>query len=170
MDLEKAILTAIDFENRVRAVYADAARKARDDKGKRIFDVLATEEQSHVDFLNHTLAQWRESGKVSVQRLTTVVPSRDQIEQGIKKLGQEVRDRPDRSLELDLLKRALAAEGETSGFYKRMASELDGQGRALFEPFIEIEEGHYAIVQAEIDALTGLGYWFDFMEFDLEAG
>jgi rubrerythrin len=69
-----------------------------------------------------------------------------------------------------LLKSALAVESETGQFYRRMTSELDEQGRALFEPFVEIEDGHYAIVQAQIDALSGFGYWFDFMEFDLEAG
>ena len=27
-----------------------------------------------------------------------------------------------------------------------------------------------AMVQAQIDSLSGMGFWFDFMEFDLEAG
>ena len=39
-----------------------------------------------------------------------------------------------------------------------------------FGRFLEIEQGHQAIVRAEIDALTGMGFWFDFQEFDLEAG
>jgi hypothetical protein len=34
---------------------------------------------------------------------------------------------------------------------------------------VEIEAGHEAIVQAEIDALNGLGFWFDFTEFRLES-
>jgi len=36
--------------------------------------------------------------------------------------------------------------------------------------FVEIEEGHRAIVQAEIDCVSGLGFWFDTAEFKLEAG
>lgn len=40
----------------------------------------------------------------------------------------------------------------------------------MFRHFLEIEDGHTAIVQAEIDALEGNGFWFDFAEFDLEAG
>jgi hypothetical protein len=51
-----------------------------------------------------------------------------------------------------------------------MVTELDAAGRELFSHFLEIEQGHQAIVQAEIDALTGLGFWFDFAEFKLEAG
>ena len=170
MNLEQAILTAIDFEAKVKAVYADAARKAREDKGKRIFEVLANEEQTHVDFLNDKLREWRASGKVTPKKLATVVPPRDKIKQGIQALKKEVRDRRDRTLELDLLKGALALEKETGQFYTRMAHELDEQGRALFAPFVEIEDGHYAIVQSQIDALNGFGYWFDFMEFQLEAG
>jgi hypothetical protein len=40
----------------------------------------------------------------------------------------------------------------------------------LFQRFVEIEQGHLAIVQAEIDSVSGLGFWFDMREFDLETG
>ena len=40
----------------------------------------------------------------------------------------------------------------------------------VLDIFLGIEQGHQAIVQAEIDALSGLGFWFDFQEFNLEAG
>jgi hypothetical protein len=33
---------------------------------------------------------------------------------------------------------------------------------------VEIEEGHQAIVQAEIDSVSGMGVWFDTMELSLE--
>ena len=71
-------------------------------------------------------------------------------------------------IELDKLKQAHAVELETSQFYKRMVSEVEGEGKRLFERFMEIEEGHVAIVQAEIDSIQGLGYWFDHQEFNLE--
>ncbi len=72
--------------------------------------------------------------------------------------------------ELALLKKALAVEGETSAFYTRMVERLPAEGRDLFRRFLDIEEGHGAIVQAQIDAVTGLGFWFDIREFDLERG
>jgi hypothetical protein len=34
---------------------------------------------------------------------------------------------------------------------------------------LEIEEGHVSIVQAELDSVQGLGYWFDVPEFALES-
>ena len=68
------------------------------------------------------------------------------------------------------MRQSLDAELETAAFYLRMVSELDAAGRAFFARFVEIEQGHVAIVQAEIDAVTGLGFWFDVQEFRLEAG
>ena len=50
-----------------------------------------------------------------------------------------------------------------------MVRTLDGDGRRLFERFVEIEEGHQAVVQAEIDSVSGMGVWFDTMELSLEA-
>jgi hypothetical protein len=38
----------------------------------------------------------------------------------------------------------------------------------MFARFLEIEAGHIAIVQAELDYISHTGYWFDFKEFDME--
>ena len=51
-----------------------------------------------------------------------------------------------------------------------MVNELPAEARPLFRRFVEIEEGHEKIVQAEIDSVSGLGFWFDIQEFDLSAG
>ena len=72
--------------------------------------------------------------------------------------------------ELELLRSAREVENETSAFYKEMVNTLDGDGRELFRRFVEIEEGHQAIVQAEIDSVSGMGVWFDTMELSLEVG
>jgi hypothetical protein len=48
--------------------------------------------------------------------------------------------------------------------------DLPAEEKAMFERFVEIEEGHKSIVQAEIDCVTGMGFWFDIAEFRLEAG
>lgn len=170
MTLEEAIETALEFERNVRDLYADAARQAPDEPGKKVFAVLAREEQGHLDFLRKRLAEWRTSGKLSAETLGTLVPSAARIREGVAAMKRHVGERPDRTLELELLKRALAAELETAGFYQRMVAELGAEGRALFEPFVQIEDAHYAIVQGQIDALTGMGFWFEQMEFDLGSG
>ena len=74
----------------------------------------------------------------------------------------------DRGGELQMLSRAFDVEVKTSNFYKKMVTELTSEGQQLFARFVEIEEGHLAIVRAEIDYFSRSGYWFDFKEFDME--
>ena len=62
----------------------------------------------------------------------------------------------------------LAVEMETSAFYKETVAGLDGDGREFFKSFVQVEEGHLALVEAEIDSVTGMGFWFDTPEFNLE--
>jgi len=167
MTLEEAIKTAINYETKVRDLYKEAADKATDEAGRKVFSILGDEEQGHLDYLASRYKEWKESGHVKIEALGTVIPDKEKIAQGIRTLGQKV-EGADYSEELDLLKRALQMEKDTGEFYQRMVRELDDEGQRLFERFVEIEEGHYAIVQAQIDALTGMGFWFDSMEFNLE--
>jgi len=55
MTIEEAIKTAIEFETQVRQVYRNAAEGASDPVGKRIFKVLAEEEQGHLEYLRSKL-------------------------------------------------------------------------------------------------------------------
>lgn len=169
MDIEQAIKTAIQYETRVRDVYSDATGKSGDETGRRILQLLADEEQQHMDYLSEKLHEWKQTGKVTPEKLKSAVPSQQVIAQNMQRLEPGA-PLPDGSGELELLGWALSVEKETSSFYQQMVRELDPEGQALFEPFVDIEEGHLMIVQAEIDNIRGLGYWFDFREFDLESG
>ena len=169
MEIEKAIRTAIEFEKKVEAVYRRAAGQATDEVGRKVFSALAEEETGHVAYLEYRLKQLERSGKITAEPLETVVPAPEEISAGLANLGERQEAR-DFGVELDLLKQALDAENETSAFYERMVETMDAEAKAMFEHFVEIEQGHAAIVQAEIDALTGMGFWFDFAEFNLEAG
>jgi rubrerythrin len=82
--------------------------------------------------------------------------------------GKDASPKPES--EISLLRRALDLEVETSSFYRKLANELPAEDRVLFEHFVKIEEGHIAIVQAEIDYINKMGFWFDVPEFRLEAG
>ncbi len=172
MKLEDAIKTAIEFETKVTANYDEAARKTADAVGKRTFETLAREEQGHIAYLRSRLDEWQRTGHVTAASLETAIPSAAKIKEGMKKLrAKNAKKAPAATAasESDFLQRALSLEVETSGFYKKMVAELDPEGQRLFQRFVEIEEGHVAIVQAQIDAVTGLGFWFDVQEFSLEA-
>jgi len=169
MEIEVAIKTALQYENKVVGVYQDAAKSTLDAAGKRMFETLVREEQGHVKYLEAKLAEWKKTGHVTPEKLATLIPSPERIEEGVKKLRARVETKSKEN-ELRLLRRALEVEVETGDFYKSVVRELPLEGQKLFERFVEIEEGHLKIVQAEIDSVSGLGFWFDTMEFDLEAG
>jgi rubrerythrin len=169
MDIEEAIETAIGYEKRIRDIYRQASSTCNDETGVKIFSVLADEEQGHLDYLRAKLVEWRQTGTVTPRKMHSSIPSGRVAEKSLDRVSSGVSG-IDCTRDLELLERALEMEKETSGFYEKMVSELDAEGQRLFGPFIDIELGHLKIVQAEIDNLRGLGYWFDFQEFDLEAG
>lgn len=168
MEIEEAIKTAIEYEIKVLDVYTQALMTADSNIGKRVFKTLADEEQNHINYLKTRLEQWQKTGQVKVEKLNTIIPSKKVIDENIKKLKGHMRDH-NRGAELQMLWKALDVEIETSKFYKKMVGQIEDKYQGMFARFLEIEEGHLALVQAEIDAITGMGFWFDFREFDLEA-
>lgn len=165
--IEEAIATGIEYELRVRKVYSEAAKKFQDPVARRIFTVLADEEDRHVAYLEHRLEEWQRTGAVSAEVLETTIPSEAAIDAAMSKLSRRMAEQ-DYGVELEMLKKALALEREATAFFRQMVAELADEERKLFARFVEIEAGHEAIVQAEIDALSGLGFWFDYTEFRLE--
>lgn len=171
MTVEEAIKTGIVFEKKIHATYVSAAGRAEDPIAKKVFSTLADEEQGHINYLESRLSEWRKDGRLSGEKLRTVLPAADRIKGGLKRLRSQVAQRKgNHAGELDSLRQALAAEDETSGFYRQMVRDLPAPGQELFARFLEIEDGHAAIVQAEIDSVNQMGFWFDIKEFDLEVG
>ena len=70
--------------------------------------------------------------------------------------------------EVAMLKKALRAEEETSAFYRDLADKLPEKLQYVFRRFLEIEDGHRAAVEAELDAVEGNNFWFDVQEFTME--
>lgn len=167
MTIEDAIKTAIEFETEVRDIYRNAVDKTTDTLGKRIFEMLVEEEHNHLSYLKSKLHEWKRIGTITAERLETTIPSEETIREVISKLEDRVSDKV-RGGAILILSRAFDVEVKTSDFYKKMVRELEPEGQRLFANFVEIEEGHLALVRAEIDYLSKTGYWFDIKEFDME--
>jgi rubrerythrin len=169
MKLGDAIKAALEYEAGVHKVYLEAMEQTTDPKAQRIFKVLGDEEMGHLEYLRQRLDEWQKNGKIVVEALGTVIPERQAIDASLQELRKTVAPKVANHVrELALLRKALDAEIRTSTFYKEMVRTLDGEGQALFKRFVEIEDGHTAIVQAEIDTVSHLGFWFDTPEFRLE--
>ncbi len=172
MKLEHAITTAIKYETRVHAVYREAAANAEHPVARRVFTTLSEEEKGHITYLRQRLEEWRENGSINLVEIDGQLGPRSAVEAGAARLRETLKGGSPggTGAELESLRKALQAERETSDFYRQMVATLDADGKKLFERFVEIEEGHLAIVQAEMDLVTGSGFWFDTADFSPEAG
>ncbi len=169
MNLQEAIVVALEFEKKVRDHYVRGAKDIADPQGRKVFATLGKEEQGHVDYLEHCLAQWKKTGKVPNVPLKSILPKGVKwIDEEKKKLTGRKDKRAATKTEIDALKTALQYEKEADGFYHKLVSELPRQDQPLFDKFLVIEDGHLALVQAELDAVQGMGFWFDIAEFRLE--
>ena len=166
MDIELAITTALTYENRVVKVYEEAAAATPDPAGKKMFEVLVRDEQSHVKYLESKLEEWKQSGHVTASRLETLIPSVDRIEAGIKTLKSRVATTVSRE-------RAPSSppgppgRARNRGLLQIRRQRAPRRGQASL-PEVRRDRGRAReIVQAEIDSVSGLGFWFDIQEFDL---
>ena len=66
------------------------------------------------------------------------------------------------------VKASVNIEIATSRFYKELTDTLPAESAAMFARFMQIEDDHIALVQAELDYLSHTGYWFGTKEFDME--
>lgn len=166
MNLQQAIVVALDFEKKVRDHYLRGATDIADSQGRRVFATLGKEEQRHVDYLDRCIAEWKKTGKVPSVPLKSVLPEGVRwIEEEKKKLFTRKDERVATKTDLDALKTALQYEKEADAFYHKLVSELPKGEQPLFDNFLGIEDGHLALLQAQLDAVQGKGFWFDISEF-----
>jgi len=92
--IEEALKTAIEYEARVWTVYVDALKQATNKIGRRVFGILASEEQGHLKYLRNRLEEWEKTGSITVENLRTAIPSREAIDEEYKKLNAQMGDSP----------------------------------------------------------------------------
>jgi rubrerythrin len=167
MTVERALRESLRYEHSIRDLYTEAARGATEDAARNFYRLLGKDEQSHVDYLEHKLTQWKEKGIVTHEGLLSGLPDAEKVEAAVRRAGLPLGGR-DLGGHVEALSRALKAEEETSSFYRSLVAGVEGEASPLFARFLEIEEGHTRIVRAELDLATRTGHWFDMKEFDLE--
>lgn len=174
ISIEEALKTAITFEKAIHGTYIDALRKTTDANAKKTLEVMAKEEAEHVTFLETRLKEWNESKLITASKLATILPSPQDIRAGLDNVKAKLSRKKEKTdlgdtEETLLLKAIYNAEVEAHRFYTDLVARVDSEpGRDLFRQFLEVEAGHVAMAQAELDAVTGTGFWFDLAEFRLE--
>ncbi len=156
---------ALTYERKIRDLYLSAVETIDDDRGKSIFKALADDEQSHVDFLEHGLELLAQAKEIDMETLKSTIPA--VVDDGVGQMKDRI---PEQMLGdvKRVLNAALGLEIETSRFYKKACENSQGPVREMLEKFYEIEQRHVEVVQVQLDHATGSGYWFNFMEKDME--
>lgn len=167
MSSEQIFSDALEYENRIRDMYFEAVDKVDDQRGKELFKALGEDEQSHVDFLEYSLQTLKAGGTIDIGRLQTAIPAKDRIAAHVSSLTDRIPAQMLGNIKR-LLNSALSIELETSAFYRQAIEQTSGEIQTVFKKFLEIEERHVEAVQVELDHASKSGFWFNFMEVDLE--
>ncbi|MFB0509671.1 MAG: ferritin family protein [bacterium] len=162
----KALATALEAEKTGLINYLNFAYQIKDETGKNMFLRLAMDEFDHMRLL--------EQQEYSIQKekcflAVTIEPSA--IEKLVPKLqDKDLRIRGKQGIDqLSALKTALELEDQAIKFYRAQAQTgTDLNAKAMFERLVEMEQAHYELLQAEIDAIEKTGFWFNLREFSLE--
>lgn len=163
----QALTIAIEAEKTGLINYLNFAYQTKDGTGKNMFLRLAMDEFDHMRILEQ-----QQQNLSKNDCFTPVTIESSVIEKLIPKLSEkDLKIRGKAGIDqLSALKTALKLEDEAIKFYKAQAeTSSDQNAQAMFERLVEMEQAHYELLQAEIDAIEKTGFWFNIREFSLEA-
>ena len=166
-DFSRSLVEAMQFENDGYHHYTTAAQRTEDPKARQMFGQLAEDELGHLNILEKELdnlmagQKWVKA-KFQPSDIEEILPHLSSS----KDLVQSGQGSPD---DLSALNLALEMERKAVNFYKREGQKTeDKNARAMYTRLAEMEEAHYNLIQAELDHIKDVGFWFGIQEFTLE--
>lgn len=163
----EALSKAIASEKLGIESYLKFARQTANASGKDMFIRLAQDEFEHMNALEKELDRIQAGRpcvriRIKPSDIEEIVPQLSDPEARFK-AGQGTTD------DLSALNIALDLERRAINFYKRESSQTSDQAvAALYSRLAEMEEAHYNLIQAELDHIKDIGFWFGVQEFSLE--
>ena len=155
----------IEMEKKGLKEYLKFARRTKNETGKNMFIILASDEADHVQILEDQLEHYLENNswrKIDIDE--------SEIEKVISKISELAAKKGEGGVEqVDALRIAMAMEEKAIEFYKQGYDKADDSAlKAMFKELIDMEDAHYKLQRAELDSVEGNSYWFDIPEFSLE--
>lgn len=153
----EALALALEVEKAELRFYIEMAKKAKDERAKKMFLFLAGEEAEHWDIFEEKfvekLVEECELPAVDKAMLEKLVPGTD---------GESLS-------EVDAVKIGMEQEKLTWEFYEGAAKEAEHEAvRRVFEELAKVEKAHYELLKAQYDAVMKTGIWMDYQDFSLE--
>ena len=169
MDSIAIFTTALEYEKQIRDLYTEAISIIDDDRGKAIFKTLSDEEQSHIDFLEHSIETLRGNKSISSKQLKTAIPDTDDILKNIASMKVEIPEHMLGDIK-QVLSSALKLEIETTEYHQKSFDATEGDIKEVLGKFVEIEQRHTDVVRFELDYASHNGFWLGFPEISMEVG
>ncbi|MEO0114438.1 MAG: ferritin family protein [candidate division WOR-3 bacterium] len=163
----KALTLAKQAEQTSLNNYLNFALETQDETGKNMFIRLAMDEFDHWRLLEQQEQNLQQNECFSK---VTIEPSI--IEKLVPQLSDKtIRIRGKQGIDqISALRTALDLEDQAIKFYHHQAQTVpDQNAKAMYERLAAMEQAHYELLQAEIDAIEKTGFWFNIREFSLEA-
>jgi rubrerythrin len=136
-----AVRTAIITENQGHELYKTAAAKAEDPDARRMFEMLAEEEEGHKIYLERHYSSLIKTGAWAQSELSE--PAKERVGEFI--LDDTFRRSLRRgNFEMAVVSIAVDLEAKAVNFYKEVATKAeDPETRKVFEHLVAWEEGHH---------------------------
>jgi len=153
----EALALALEVEKTELRFYLRLARKASDERAKKMFLFLANEEAGHWDLFEEKFVE------VLIEKCE--LPAVDR-----RLLEDLLADGDGENLsEVDAVRIGMEQEKLTWQFYEGAAksAEHEAVGR-IFEELAKVEKSHYELLKAQYDSVMKTGIWMDYQDFSLE--
>ncbi len=144
--------------------YLKFARESKNLSAKNMFIILASDELDHFNLIENERRALMTDSEIEPVKVDTSF-----VAKLFPKLSEVKRGGKSETTDMDALHIALKLEENSRDFYNK---EAERTSNALIKQFFlklaEIENGHYKLIQSEIDSITKSGFWMDIPEFTME--
>ena len=155
---EDILKTAILLERRGKAFYTTAARETKSDAVRRIFVMMADEEEEHIAFLSRQFAEYKKSGKFAENAI--VHPANDEAAATI--LSDQVKKEISAAdFEAAAISAAIDFENRAVDVYQSRANETaDPNEKEMYQMLADWERTHFRLLHKVNEELKEQ-IWYD---------
>ncbi len=158
-DLSDILKQAIIMEARGKSLYQKVAEQTENKDVKKIFDIMAEEEQTHIEFLTRQLINLKNKQQFEKNDFS----SQEHAEEAVNKiLTQEITEKiSGAGFEAAAISAAIDMENKSIEVYSEQAKKAtDPNAKELFEWLANWEKGHHKLL-IELNKQLTEKVWYD---------
>lgn len=136
---------AIIMENRGKSLYAKVAEQTKSEDVRKIFDIMAREEQLHIEFLSKQYVSYQKTGKFD--KLSTEAAKGDDSIANLVFTDKIKKDISGAGFEAAAISAAIDMESKSVEVYAARANEAtDANEKELYNWLANWERGHHKLL------------------------